>query len=153
MHNNKSRVLFAAILLAMIMFCSTISSNRVFAAPHAPAHAAVAAHATQPLASCYSTARSYGPYTLGANVYLFPSKAPWFVTTSACRDINVNFSSLTAPIQVQVCFIRTNSCNAWKTVDHTNQWYVIASNVLNNTSYRFGLKTTRTTTLKVSVAD
>jgi hypothetical protein len=107
-----------------------------------------------PMAACYDTAFSFGPFTLNANtVYEWPGGAPWFVTTSNCADININFSQLTHPIQMQVCFIRTNSCNSWKTVSQTGTWYQIATSVLDGTSYRFGIKTTSTTTIKGEIAD
>jgi hypothetical protein len=96
-----------------------------------------------------------GTQTLNANtVYELPGGAPWFVTTAFCQDINVNFSQLTQPIQMQVCFIRTNTCNAWQTVSSTGRWYQIATTVLDGTNYRFGLKTGGSaTTFTGQVAD
>lgn len=111
--------------------------------------------ATSPLATtCFGGAFTNGPFTLSANtVFLLPSQAPWFVTTGVCLDINVNFSELTAPMQMQVCFIRTGTCNSWKTVSKTGTWYQIATNVLGGTQYRFGIKTTQKVTYKMKIAD
>ena len=110
--------------------------------------------ANVPAVPCYDQAFPFGPFNLRANtVYEWPGSPPWFVTTGNCRDININFSRLTASIQMQVCFIRTNQCNSWKTVSRTGVWYQIATNVLPGTSYRFGIKTTNAATIQGKIAD
>ena len=103
--------------------------------------------------TCYGQAFNFGPFTLEPDVYVYPSEPPWFTTSPYCSDINVKFSRLTAPIQMQVCFIRTGTCNSWKSISRENQWYVIATDVLDGTEYRFGIKTTETTTIQGAVAD
>jgi hypothetical protein len=95
-----------------------------------------------------------GPFTLEENTtFALPGGPPWFVKRSLCNDINVNFSQLTASMQMQVCFISTNTCNSWKTVSQTGMWYVIASSVRNLTQYRFGIRTTSEVTYKMHIAD
>jgi serine/threonine protein kinase len=111
-----------------------------------------AATATAQTTACYNQASSLGSYTLSPNVYLLPAQAPWFSTSSICRSINVKFNQLTAPVQMQVCFSNTN-CNPWMDMSNTNQWYLLATNVPYQTSYRFGIKATQNTTMQIIVAD
>jgi hypothetical protein len=111
-----------------------------------------ASQTTGPQVTCYGGKVLYGPFSLKANtIYLWPGSAPWFRTSGRCLDINVNFTELTASMQMQVCFenIPKPYCNSWKTVSHTGTWYQIATNVLAGTDFRFGLKTTSALTYEV----
>jgi serine/threonine protein kinase len=114
----------------------------------------MAATATaQATAACYKQGFSTGgPYALSPHVYLLPAQAPWLSTSSSCQSINVKFTQLTAPVQIQVCFSNSN-CNAWVDTSNTNQWYQLATNVPAQTSYRFGIKATQNTTIQFMVAD
>ncbi len=107
----------------------------------------------QPAPTCGTT--SVGPFSLAANtVYEWPGGAPWFVTSGNCQSISINFSQLTHPVQMQVCFISTNSCNAWQMVSSTGTQYPIATGVSGGTSYRFGIKTgASATTIAGKVVD
>ena len=143
-------------VLGMFLVALFTSSWTGIASAHATTKAVTAttSQTRVPSVTCYGQASSFGSFTLNANtVYEWPGAAPWFVTSSYCLDININFSKLTHPIQMQVCFIRTQTCNSWKTVSSTGQWYQIATNVLDGTSYRFGIKTTATTTIQGQIAD
>jgi serine/threonine protein kinase len=102
-------------------------------------------------AACFDQASSLGPYTFSPAVYLLPSKTPWFSTSSRCKNISVNFSQLTAPVQIQVCFT-DKDCKAWVSINNTNQWYVLATNPAAQTSYRFGINATKQTTIQFAVA-
>jgi hypothetical protein len=107
----------------------------------------------QPTPTCGTT--GLGPFSLAANtVYEWPGGAPWFVTSANCQNIKINMSKLTHPVQLQVCFISTGSCNAWQTVSSTGTWYQIATGVSGGTSYRFGIKTGGSaTTMSANVSD
>jgi eukaryotic-like serine/threonine-protein kinase len=102
-------------------------------------------------AACFDQASSLGPYTFSPAVYLLPSKTPWFSTSSGCKNISVNFSQLTAPVQIQVCFT-DKDCKAWVSINNTNQWYVLATNPAAQTAYRFGINATKQTTIQFAVA-
>jgi hypothetical protein len=120
---------------------------------YAPAVPSASAHSFSPAVTCYGQA-VYSPssssvWTLGVGTY---AMTPWYTTTSYCNDINIYPTVLTHPIQMQVCFYSTNQCNSWKTVSSLNQWYVIASSVLDGTTYRFGVRTTVSTNLQYLVA-
>jgi hypothetical protein len=104
-------------------------------------------------AACYNQGASLGPYALSPNVYLLPSHTPWLTTTSLCHSINVKFSQLTAPIQMQVCFITdTQNCNAWTNITTTNQWYQLIANAPEKVSYRFGIKNDQNSTIQFTLA-
>lgn len=116
---------------------------------YAPAVPSASAHSSLLATTCYGQAVNPGTYNLGAGTYAL---TPWYTTTAYCNDINVKPIVMTHPVQMQVCFYSTNQCNSWKTVNSLNQWYVIASSVLNGTKYRFGVRTTTATTLQFLVA-
>lgn len=111
----------------------------------------VPATATAQTAACFDQASSLGPYTFSPAVYLLPSQTPWFSTSSRCKNISVNFSQLTAPVQIQVCFT-DKDCKAWVSINNTKQWYVLATNPAAQTSYRFGINATKQTTIQFAVA-
>jgi hypothetical protein len=114
---------------------------------------AAATATAQADAACYNQSMSLGPYALSSNVYLLPAQAPWLSTTTLCHGINVKFNQLTAPIQIQVCFIATQNCNAWADITTTNQWYQLVTNIPASTSYRFGIKSTQNTTIQFAIAN
>jgi hypothetical protein len=161
--------IFQKFILVPTIFCALLVASN-FVAPGvthaAPVHTNASTHAVtmttsrtaSPLATattCYGGEVLYGPFSLHSNsTYLWPVSAPWFQTSGRCQDINVNFTELTAPMQMQVCFenISKPYCNSWKTVSHTGTWYQIATSVLAGTDFRFGIKTTSAVTYKVYVA-
>lgn len=116
-------------------------------------HVVTATATARANAACYNQGASLGPYALSRNVYLLPSHAPWLTTTSLCHSVNVKFSQLTAPIQMQVCFITdTQNCNAWTNITATNQWYQLIANAPEKVSYRFGIKSAQNSTIQFTLA-
>jgi eukaryotic-like serine/threonine-protein kinase len=113
---------------------------------------AAATATAQANAACYNQNMSLGPYALSSNIYLLPSHDPWLSTSSICHSVNVKFSQLTAPIQMQICFIDTRNCNDWTDITTTNQWYQLTANVPAKISYRFGIKSTQNATIQFTFA-
>jgi hypothetical protein len=106
-------------LLGSVLLLATLL---VTFSPKAPsAHAAsvnAPAQAASPMVTCYGGATLYGPFSLQTNtIYLWPGAAP-----TRCADINIKFTELTAPMQMQVRFIHTGQCNSRKTVSSTGVW-------------------------------
>ncbi|MEV1066746.1 hypothetical protein [Streptomyces sp. NPDC050263] len=66
-----------------------------------------------------------------------------YTTTSRCNDINLRITQWgnANPLYVRVCFHPSSggtSCNSWKSftrANDLNQWRVIATDVLDSTSY------------------
>jgi hypothetical protein len=156
---SKRFFLLGSILLMAALFVtfSPTAPSAHAAAISASTHATTSRTAS-PLATtttCYGGEVLSGPASLKANtIYELPGAAPWFRTSGRCADINVEFTELTAPIQMQVCFenISQPYCNSWKTVSATGTWYQIATSVLTGTDFRFGIKTTSAATYKMYVA-
>jgi hypothetical protein len=151
----KSVLTKIAVSFVLLMTLTFVIQGTALAQSSTRTATTITSQAEAPSVTCYGQAFAFGPFSLDANsVYLYPSQAPWFVTTGNCQDININFSELTHPIQMQVCFIRTGTCNSWKTVSQTGTWYQIATSVLAGTTYRFGIKTgASATTIKGQIAD
>ncbi|WP_066947021.1 hypothetical protein [Streptomyces lushanensis] len=79
----------------------------------------------------YATADSPNP--------LLPSRTDHYTTSPRCGDINFRVaqtSNTSFNALVRVCFVRTGECNGWKSYRWGNDWLVIASNVLDNTTFR-----------------
>ncbi|MBO0792151.1 MAG: hypothetical protein J2P36_14565 [Ktedonobacteraceae bacterium] len=107
--------------------------------------------------TCFGQAGTFGPQqgvTLGPGVF---RAGGTFTTSSHCRDVNIKFTKLTGPIQLQVCFIRfkPNRCDSWKTFDQRDvgHWRLIATNILNGADYQVGIKTSKLTSYKGFIAD
>ncbi len=123
-------------------------------APAAPAKPQVAEGAA---VSCFGQAFSIGSRTVPANTSVTIPDRGTNKTSSHCRDINIKFTHLTAPIKAHVCFRglegQFNNCNSFKTISRANQWHVIATNVRDGVEYRLELRTTFATKMAGSIAD
>jgi hypothetical protein len=159
---NKVKQLFFGILVfaALFSFTAFNTTNAAHAAAiSASTHAVTmtTSRTASPLATtttCYGGEVLYGPFSLNANTLYFWPGSGSVQTSGRCQDININFTQLTASMQMRVCFdnISQPYCNSWKTVSHTGTWYLIATSVLAGTSFHFQIQTTSAVTFKAYVA-
>lgn len=138
------RISISIVLLTLLLGFSFALSSR----------SALAKSTTSSVAarSCYSEVyyipRKGWYYKLQPNVLY---QSPWLRTTKYCRDINMNFITLSAPVIAQICF-RKGSCSAWKTYNRRNVWYLPATNVRDNTDFQINFRVNRNTSMAVMVA-
>ncbi len=116
-------------------------------------------------AQAKSTSTTTAARTCYSEVYYIPKKgwyykfkpnvlyqSPWLRTTKYCRDINMNFTTLSSSLVAQVCFRVANTCTSWKTYNRRDVWYLPATNVRDNVDYRINFRVNRNTSMAVMVA-
>ncbi|WP_220193138.1 hypothetical protein [Ktedonospora formicarum] len=142
------KVLLCGVLLVAALFVSAFTSM-------APSAHAAQTKSTSAAVTCYGQAVTSDTATWPAmDTSRFPSDPNYdFVTTGYCQDINIKFLVLTHPMEFQVCFDRTGTCNSWKTLSQTNHWYLLATDVLPGTKYHLNVRLAYTTTFKWMWAD
>jgi hypothetical protein len=139
------RISISVVLLTLLLGFSLALSSRP----------ALAKSTTSTVAarSCYSEVyyipRKGWYYKLQPNVLY---QSPWLRTSKYCRDINMNFITLSSPVLAQVCFKSANTCTAWKTYNRKNVWYLPATNVRDNIDFRINFRVNRNTSMSVMVA-
>lgn len=136
-----------AILRSLATGLAVAALAALGAGPQATAAASDGAHAE---ATCYGGAYDWDAGTDdnsdAGHHYVTPGGDDvhdyaryYYVTSAACRDINLKVTSQTDPyLQVHVCFVPSGDvyCNGWTIIQRGDTgWKVIASDVLDNTVF------------------
>lgn len=104
------------------------------------AHAAQRDAAPTVATSCYGSAHAYSKPS-GSNDY--PTGSAHLTTTTNCADINIRTNT---DRYVEVCWLKTATCQSQYTLTTAGQWTTVATNVANGTDFFFWFRSDATST-------